>query len=422
MDNDTAGSPSGKAPWGWIVFLLIVIIVLLVRFSGNKNGDRDQEARAEAARIAAQHFAELRLAAVTAGFHLDSAAHSQDPDYNAESGRLLAINAKSSQQFTNPELSKAWAQIVADSGAGMVILERIGRIDAEKPSGYEILSKALQDDSPEQEREVERAASARIADEMDKAALQQDYRETESQLDNAIGALAQIAEGLGEPASNAALGVQFYPSWDGTYWGDEVVVQNNSAASLDNAVEVVTVNYANGSRTHVHYSDAWPAGASLKAMYPYRDSDYVAGQATPAGLRPQSVDVAVYTAGGVAHGDLPVTDASWDDTIRSYCAKLTFSAQYLGAYTDDDGQQFAPGFKFAFQGLNGLPIRAVTAQITDAAGASHSVRWSYDAGAHLNPGDEQALRSDLVDASPPAHLAFTLSLADSGYEPTVTVY
>ena len=365
----------------------------------------------------AQRWAELRKAVVIAGTPLAEHPEDQATDYTAESARLLALYNNRALNFDNAELGKNWAQIETNSSAGLALLHEIGYIDRVKPSGYLILANALQNDDQGNQAAWDEIVQ-RGASEMEESDLQEQFREAARRLDDAIGGLQMIAEALSHTEIPSAVSVQYLPSWDGTYRGDLLELQNTSGDAFQNAIVATTVHMRSGSsKTHVHYVDQWPAGSTMKAIYTYLSADYATPQTAG---DPQQVDVAVYLPSGTARSTYVLTPEVWEKAVASYTSSLTFNGNYLGPYADSD-QSYHAGFKFQFGGLPTLPVTGVDVRFTsDSDSTTREYMWSPDR--KLQSETEYPIRSEALDGPTPDHIDLILSFSETDYTQRVHAY
>jgi hypothetical protein len=361
---------------------------------------------------------EFHKAAVIAGTALVDSPPTQAMNYGTEASRLLAIYGDRTVTFQNPELAKAWTQIETDTGTGMQILHRIGFIDQTKPSGYEILANAMQNDR-QANQEASNELVARLMNEFDKANLEQQFRQTADGLDTSIGALGQAGDGLTHEDLGSALSVGYLPSWDGTYWGDVLAVANTSGSALQNAVVVATVRMSDGSsKVHVHYVDQWQTGATLRALYPYGGTDYAN---TGTGNHPENVDVALYVRDGEARSSYALTAEEWGKRIQGYSAGASFSGHYLAGYSDGNGT-YPGGFQLEYQGsLPTLPVTSVEVRFS-TDGSSDAPDYVWTPGARLVAGTDYPIRADALNGDTPGHIDLTIHFAETDYAAQAHVY
>ena len=364
-------------------------------------------------RALAEQWAELRRAVVVAGTPLVDSPKLKVMDYNAQASRLLALRNNSSQNFENVELSKTWAQIETDTSEGLVILQRIGHLEANKPSGYQILAQSLSKD----EQTNQQAATdleKRIADEVDIADLEAQFRATEAKLNDSIADLQNVASGLSRTELPSAPSIQYYPSWMGTYANDTVQVTNSSSSDLQDAIVFVTVHMKDGStRVHPHYVDRWQSKASLGADYTYQATDFASSQS---GDAPDNIEVAAYTPSGTAKATYTLTPDEWDRIVKSYCSGIQFSGNLLDPYDETyTNQHYDSGYQFQFQGLPTLPVTSVEVRFTsDVDGSIHDKVWLNPA-ARLSAGKPWPLRDAELNHDGPVHADLILRFAGTNY-------
>jgi hypothetical protein len=398
----------------WVLGLLLVVIVagFAIEHLLSAWNERVNEQRITA------RWEEFRNAAVVSGTALVADPARQDTDYSAAASRLLALYNNRTLTFQNPELTKAWAQIETETGAGMQILNRIGAIDQTKPSGYQILANAVQND-PEANREAGNDFISRLASEFDKASLEQQFRQTADGLEASIGTLGQAGDGLTHGDMSNALAVQYLPSWDGTYWGDLLKITNTTGNALQNAVVVATVRQSDGSsRVHVHYVDQWQAGATLEALYPYGSTDYADAET---GNRPENVDVALYVRNGEARSSYALTPQEWEKRVQGYSGGVSFTGHYLGSYSDTNGS-YPPGFQLHYEGnLPTLPVTSVEVRFSyDTNSAIPDYVWTPSGP--LASGTEYPIRNAALSGDNPGHIDLTVHFAETDYAAQTRIF
>ncbi len=366
----------------------------------------------------AAHWQEYWKVAVVTGTRLAADAPPHDMDYDAEASRLVAIYDSRAQTFQNPELTTSWAAIETQTAKGMTILNRIGLIDETKPSGWQILANEMQKD-PAANQQGDADFLQRISSEIDKLSLEGDFRQTESNLNSAISSLVGIGEGLDHKDLGSAIGVNYYPSWDGAYWGDSLLVQNTSGGVLQNAIVATTVHMSDGTtRSHLHYVDQWPAGATLAAVYSYEGTSYSNPQTAN---HPTSADVDLFVLNGMAKGSYALSDDAWAQKIQGYCSKLTFNnSQYLGPYADSSGNYDA-GFQLQFQGLPELPITSVDLKFDKDTATERDAVWTPSTPM-VSASTDHAMRGPSLDGDTPTHIDLVLHFAETTWTDQVHIY
>lgn len=408
---------SGKTAFAWLLGILLVLIAGVVFVRHVITVDLPElSARLDEQKTAAR-WEELRKAAIIAGTPLMENPQLQAMDYDAQSARLLELYKNRSLNFDDPELGKAWTSIETDSSAGLLILEEIGYIDRVKPSGYQILANAFQNDD-QANRQAWNDFVQRGFSEGEKADLEQQLRGTEDRLDGSIGSLQTIAENLTRNEIPNAVSVQYLPSWDGTYQGDNLQITNTSGNALQGAIVVTTVRMNSGmARVHVHYADQWPAYSTLKAVYSYWGTEYQAPQTAG---DPQNIDVAVYVPSGTAKANYVLTSETWEKIVQSYCSSLTYSGDYLAAYSDGSGNYDA-GFKFQFHGLPTLPVTSVEVQFTDDDGSALR-DYTWTPNERLVSDRDYPMRGPALNGPTPGHIDFILRFSETDYAQRVHRY
>jgi hypothetical protein len=363
---------------------------------------------------------ELKSAVRLAGTPLVETPPLQTLDYGAEASRLVAIYQKRDMEFDNPELTKAWAQIETDVDGGLLILKQISIIDREKPSGVEIVSDALQNDDKEKQDAFWSSIGVRVVSEAGKIQLEDKFREAEAHLDASIASLQDVAQGLSPQPLPNTISVRYLPSWQGRLVGDLVEIQNASGDTLEDATIFVTAHDSNGnSKVHLHYADQWPSGATLRALYPYRSTDYANSQSLE---NPASVDVAVYSPAGHAQASYALTQDEWDSLIKEYCARLVFTGQDLSPYVEDvTNQRYASGYELQFQGLPTLPVKSIQLRFLSNSGETRTADFTIPSGV-IEAGKPLPLRSELLDGDPPDHVEYTLNFNGTTYQQTVQAH
>lgn len=372
------------------------------------------------AREAAAKWDELKSATVIAGTPLMEQPQLVAHDYNYEVARLLALHNSRNLTFTNAALIKAWAQIESDTSRGILLLERIGTIDDNKPSILGILAKATQDDDNAGQKALA-ASVRRIIMRLDESDLEKQFRDTEASLNTSIGGLQAVADGLSHKEKPGIVSVKYFPSWDGIFSSDTVQLQNMSSDTLENATVIVTVKMKDGSsRVHLHYVDKWQTGSKLKAFYPYQATAYANAQA---GANPGSIDAAIYMLSGTTRSTYALTPEEWDNTVKHYCSGLTFNGSYLGPYSDSEGLH-PSGFQFQFHGLPELPIKSVEVRFTSSTGGDpRSEVFTYqEAGRRLAGEEIYKLRSKQLDGDTPGHIDYILRFSGTNYEHAIHFY
>lgn len=394
-----------------LIFALIVVAVGGTVLYFYAEGVRERAALAA-------RWTELRKAVIIAGTPLVDHPQALSRGYDDEAARLVALHNSSKLDFENPELGKIWAQIETETGTGLLILQRIGNIDNTKPTGPEIVGKAFQNDD-KASQEFWRELSDRVGKEVDKSALEEQFRHTEARLNSSIAGLQEIANGLSRKETPNALSLRYLPSWEGTYAGDEVEVQNTSGSTMQEAIVFVTVRMKDGgARVHAHYVDQWQNGSKLRAFYPYSATDYANAET---GANPANVEAAVYLPSGTARARYVLTPEEWNRLAKSYCSDLTFGGNYLAAYQGAD-QRYPAGFQFQFQGLPTLPVRSVELRFTSITGDVHGAIWTYQPGTKLESGKAYPYRSELLDGETPSHIDYIVKFSDTDYEQDVHAY
>jgi hypothetical protein len=367
----------------------------------------------------AEQWQELRRAVVLAGTPLVGSPQTDARDYNEQASRLTAIRDGGNLELKNPELIKAWGQIEAAAEHGLLILRRIGEIDSNKPSGYEIVAKYATSDE-NSSGDFWKALGERLSREADKSQLEEEFRQTELNLNSAAEQLREIANGLSRKDLPGRISVEYTPSWQGTFWGDTVEIRNTSDETLEQAILFVTVHMKSGaSKVHVHYANEWPSGGTLKALYPYTSTDYANAQT---GDDPESVEAVLYLPSGRATTSYFISPEKWDDKVRAYCSSLGFSGNYLASYVDDSGQRFPAGFQFQFQGVPTLPVKSVEVRFTSATGTIQSAVGTYDQSTRLKSDLMSSFRSPQLDGDQPSHIDFVLSFRGTNYQHQLHVY
>ena len=369
----------------------------------------------------AARWEELRKTVVLAGTPLVEKPETSVRDFQAQEARLLALHNSGKLEADNPELVKAWARIETAADTGLLILERIREIDNHKPSGPEILGKIVADDE-KTNREFWETLASRLNSEVDKSNLKSEFRKAEQDLNAAIGDLQRMADVLSGRELPNGISVQYWPSWEGTVWGDTFEVQNASDSALQNAVVFTTVHMSDGSsRVHVHYVEQWQSGAWLKAVYPFEAGDYANAET---GSHPDNVDVTLYLPSGRVKTSYALTAEEWDKKVGAYCGGLIFSGNYLGAFENSEGRH-PPGFQFQFQGLSTLPVASVEVRFTSGSGEIRSGVGYYEPGTKLASGEFHPVRSPQLDSEtpdPPSHIDYILRFAGVNYQREVHAY
>src|SRR5277367_630236 len=409
------GNSRGLTVLELLIFLVVLVVVVWVAVKlvpGHSEKDR-----------LARQREELRKAVVTAGSPLVDDPQMQATDYSAAAMKLAALYGNRKLEFDDPELSKTWAQIETQADEGLMMLQRIARVDNETPSGYEVVARVLEDDNSNNQDDspLAREGAAWIAMKLDESQMEGKFRAAEEKLDTSLGGLQTIADGLSRNELQSAIAVDYLPSWEGTFWGDEVEVQNTSGTTLENAAVFVTVHQnEGGSKTHLHYVKQWPNGAKLRALYAYSATDYEDAQAV---ANPDSVDVAVYVPAGTARAKYVLTPEEWDKRVEAYCSGLTFTGNYLAPYAEDiSNQQYHAEYQFSFQGIKTLPVKSVELRFTSSSGAVQSAVWTPNQMQRLTAGQPFPIRSELLDGDAPAHIEYIVSFPDSGYQKEIQAY
>lgn len=374
-----------------------------------------------------EHEAEVRWeefskVVTVVGTPLVENAQSASEDLDSQATRLLAIH-NSNLTVGRPELGRAWAQIQNDADRGLFILNAIREIDNVKPSNADLLRAfigALAQDDEESSRRLVRKGVDRGLSEMSKSDRQTAFREAEASLNSSIGHLRELAQDLSNDERSGDLSIRYRPAWQGVFDSDAVDLQNNTGQTLEKAAVFVTVHMSDGStKTHVHYANEWLSGTELEALYRYYSSDYSSSQT---GAHPDNVEAVIYTRTGTLRSSYALTSDEWDKLTQSYCSRLSFSGNYLGAYEDSDGHK-AAGYQFQFQGLRMLPLQSVEVDFTSQAGGTQSHKWSYNNGSTLEAGKTWWFRSpDLDSSNPPDHIDYILEFAGTNYVQRVHAY
>jgi hypothetical protein len=239
-------------------------------------------------------------------------------------------------------------------------------------------------------------------------------------LDASIASLQDVAQGLSPQPLPNTISVRYLPSWQGRLVGDLVEIQNASGDTLEDATIFVTAHDSNGnSKVHLHYADQWPSGATLRALYPYRSTDYANSQSLE---NPASVDVAVYSPAGHAQASYALTQDEWDSLIKEYCARLVFTGQDLSPYVEDvTNQRYASGYELQFQGLPTLPVKSIQLRFLSNSGETRTADFTIPSGV-IEAGKPLPLRSELLDGDPPDHVEYTLNFNGTTYQQTVQAH
>jgi len=399
-------------------FLLFAVIVVIAAIAGGIVAYNVFMPQKDP--LAAQRE-QLDMAVRLAGTPLTDSPQALATDYNSAAARLAAIYEKRSQDFDNPELTKAWAQIESDVDGSLLILKQIAVIDQEKPSNVELVSNALQDDDKEKDQAFWSSIGVRLVSEAGKAQLEEKFRQAGSRLDRSIAGLQSVASGLAGPEIQNAVSVRYLPSWQGRLWGDEVQVQNTSGNALTDAAIVVTSHSRDGSsKVHLHYVDQWPSGTALSALYGYQPTDYSSSQAVE---DPASVDVAVYLPTATARASYALTQDEWDNIVKSYSSRLSFTGTDLGAYVEDQTNNlYPPGYQFQFQGLPTLPVKSLELRFASDTGDVKTADFTFP-GNEIDAGVTYPLRSAaLADAAADHHVEYTLTFFGTNYQHTVEAH
>jgi len=367
----------------------------------------------------AEQWQELRRAVLLAGTPLAEDPPSNVRDYKDQVSRFMAIHNAGNLDVKNPELIKVWAHIEASAETGLMILQRIGEIERDKPSGYELFAKYVTSDE-NSSHEFWPALADRLRREADKSRLEAQFRETELNLNSAAGELQAVANGLSHKDRTGGISVEYTPSWQGIFLGDTVEVRNTSDQVLEPALLFVTVRMKGGaSNVHIHYTNQWQSGTTLKALYRYLPTDYANSQT---GSDPENVEAAIYLPNGTAVASHLISSEEWDKKVRGYCSGLRFGGNYLAAYADDSGQRFNAGFQFQFQGLPMLPVKSLEVRFTSPTGEIQSATGNYDPGSRLKSGEPYPLRSPQLDGVQPSHIDYVLSFWGTNYQHQLHLY
>jgi hypothetical protein len=332
--------------------------------------------------------------------------------------RSAALYERRNQEFSNPELTRMWAQIETQTDRNLVLLRKIAQVKQNTPSFTDILNKALQDDSQQKDQELLNSILAGGNGYLAYINLEGKLRREEAALDDAVGDLQQVAGSLYPDPGGEIYSVRYWPSWGGRYWGDQISVTNQSGESPRNEAVFVTIHMKDGSqRAHAHYIDDFSSGATLSALYRY---DAYEDTASASGDLPSSVDVAVYQGTSTARATYVLTPEAWDEIVKEYCSRLTFTGTFLGPYVEDvTGNRYDAGYKFQFQGLSSLPVTSIRLKFISASGDVQSADFPIEDGEIKSGGDPVAMRSPLLDGDPPAQIKYTLTFSGTSYEHTV---
>ncbi len=399
--------------------LAALVSLLLVSSTMAQGTDPAEAARREFVR-----------AAQIAGTPLVENPADKPVDFNDAWDHALRIFQYRDWNIGNLELARAWLGIENEAQNCLLILQRISEIDRTKPPGIELLGKYLDASSSNatesQKMDATVTVLERLKMEADKTQLQQQFRNAEAKLYNSVGSLGDAGNSLSPNRISNAIAIDYWPSWRGVYAGDLFEAHNTSGGDVEYAAMVVTVHYASGnSLTHIHCIDRWPNGTWLAASYPYFGSDYAYARTFD---DPQSVDAALYLPSGTATASYLLTQEEWGKILESYCSHLKFRGQFLGAYTDPQGQVQPPGFQFSFTGLSQLPAKSVEIRFWSSDGHSVGVDWTLSRA--LDPGTPHWFRSayfqsgqpSFSSASPPAHITFLFRFAGTNYQLSLKLY
>jgi hypothetical protein len=133
--------------------------------------------------------------------------------------RSAALYERRNQEFSNPELTRMWAQIETQTDRNLVLLRKIAQVKQNTPSFIDILNKALQDDSPQKDQELLNSILAGGNGYLAYMDLEGKLRREEAALDDAVGDLQQVAGSLYPDQGGEICSVRYWPSWGGRYWG-----------------------------------------------------------------------------------------------------------------------------------------------------------------------------------------------------------
>jgi len=358
--------------------------------------------------------------------------HPRDPDddFNDQWNRLFAIYQLRSASISDPQLDQAWSDIESQTKQCLLVLYRIAQIDNAKPSGLEIFAEAITSDNSQQAKDqTNKDAVNWLLSEAAMGMLRSQFRSAELNLENSIGELASVAGNLSPSQDSAAIGIQFGPSWDGTWDADSLQLTNFSGAAMDDAAIFVTVREASGSsRVHVYSVSHWDNGGTLAVNYPVSSGSYIPGEA--AGT-PASVTVTAMTANGSISSTFNLTQQVWDSMARAYCDPLKVSGHFLGGYTEDQTNQvYSPGVEFTLAGVSKLPIKSVTVYFWTGGAEPLGVTWNMGSDEMHQSGQIYDLRSPLFEqgdnalsaGSAPQHIALVFNLPDTSYQQVVRIY
>lgn len=369
-----------------------------------------------------------RAASIVGAPLLRESTAPREMDFDGEWARMWRIYQSRDWSIENPALANVWLDIQEQARQCLLVLTAIAKIDANKPSGVDIFLKILRNnDTQDQRDDRDLTILERMMQEYNKSQLIDKFNGAEARLYRSIGALSDVGSNLSRRNFGNAITVAYLPSWQGVFSSDMLVVRNVSGATFENAAMAVTVHERNGNSTvHVHYIDRWQNGSELNAYYAYESGEYAGPKAAGSA---SSVDVAVFTRYGTATATYALTPQEWDRIVGSYCSQLKFKGHFLGEYVESEtNMRYAPGFQFSFAGLRKLPVKTVVVHFWSDDAGSQSVQW--DVNGRLEPNEIYDYRSELFqgdrvafgNASPPKHVAITLQLFGTNYEPRIDFY
>ncbi len=294
-------------------------------------------------------------------------------DFGLQKDRLIKIYRADTSNFHDSRVAGIWSDIRSYASQGLIILNRIDQLDSAEPSGWQVLDSLRQDSKSD-------AWWRAVGTEVDKNTLRSQFREVETSLNQSIGQLAATVGDLSLPDAGVVK-ITYYPAWHGAFSAESLELLNISEQDFGEALIFVTMRDKSGATlTHLHYADGWARGTTLTAQYRYGQSDYVNSQVPE---NPTSVEIIAVTGSGVVRSSYELSQQEWDARIRGYLQRVTFDGVYLGPYREEStGREVGPGFKFSFQGLQHLPVRAANIRLF-SAGSPEDFSWkleSIDAG------------------------------------------
>jgi hypothetical protein len=414
------------------ILTLFLVAVLICGFIAFKACRTPQGGHKYPAKIAAAqpdpHMEEreqLKTAIVIAGTPLEDGPEPKTMDFNYQKGRFLALYEQRKLTTSNPYLSKSWVNIQSNTDTGIATLQRISEL--ENVNAFSEAANLAAHD------EALNGAVLLAGHYTDIAQAKARFLETEGHLNDAIASLKEAVNALSQNQLPKMVEVKYFPSWEGVYPGDMLLVKNTSGAPIEHASIIVSVRMSDSpTQTHVHYVDHWAVGAKLGTIYPYLNSEYANSQT---GDHPESVDVTVFLPTGTSNTTIPLGPAEWEQITRNYCTDTHIEGEFLGPYTEDSTNRIVhSGYKLTLTGPNSLPLDSVDIKFTWAGQGVRTYHYSAQQWEKMKLGDnpyrDPSLDEDQTNPVPslesrqhvPSNIDIVVHLSGTSYTPPVDTH